>query len=129
MLHKFSDLINEGLTRDNIEISHRVHLMENPKTNSIGVQFVHVAKRNSVLEKAIKKIPCDDLDFASRSPAMVNEQFCLLLKRRFGATIGIKKEWAWLYAWIKSGKIFARINGTPNVVHIACAYIISQIFP
>lgn len=103
VLQKMSDVLEEPITKDDIDKCHRVRT-RNSSCPNVVVQFWSRAKRDAVLQKARKtKMTARSLGYNENNAVYVNENLCPYLKRLMGKTIAQKKDKAWRFVWTKDG--------------------------
>lgn len=118
MILKMSEIVGEPVTKDDIDVCHRVPTAKQDESNII-VRFVRREKRNSFLSKAKKmRITTTELGCTVKAPVYVNEHLTRQNKQLLGAAVAKKKLAGWKYAWAKDGKIFARREDKTPILRI-----------
>ncbi|XP_040070254.1 uncharacterized protein LOC120843081 [Ixodes scapularis] len=122
LLEQIGAQIGVPITKEDIEICHRVPIAHSTTDTNIVVQFVHRAKRNNVLEEARShRFTGTRIGLTSNEPIYINEHLCPQLKRLLGQTTSKKREANWKFVLVRNSQIFARkAVGTPTSKIITC---------
>lgn len=121
VVSKMGQLIGESVSKDDIDICHRVFTTKHSEPNII-VRFVRREKRNSFLAKARKTRQTGTLlGCSSTKPVFVNEHLTRQNKQLLGAAVARKRVAGWRYVWTKDGRIFARRDENSAVLRLNSA--------
>ncbi|KAH6942103.1 hypothetical protein HPB50_000948 [Hyalomma asiaticum] len=118
VVSKMGQIIGETVSKDDIDICHRVFTTKQNEPNII-LRFVRREKRNSFLAKARKtRLTGTLLGYNSTKPVYVNEHLTRQNKQLLGAAVAKKREVGWRYVWTKDGRIFARRDESSAVLRL-----------
>ncbi|XP_042144970.1 uncharacterized protein LOC121835099 [Ixodes scapularis] len=122
LLEQIGGQIGIPITKEDIEICHRVPIAHSTTDKNIVVQFVHRAKRNNVLEEARRhRFTGTKIGLTSNEPIYINDNLCSQLKRLLGQTTSKKREANRKFVWVRNGQIFAlKAVGTPTLKIMTC---------
>ncbi|XP_040066945.1 uncharacterized protein LOC120840457 [Ixodes scapularis] len=109
LLEQIGAQIGVPITKEDIEICHRVPIAHSTTDKNIVVQFVHTAKQNDVLEEARRyRLTGTRIGLTSNEPIYINEHLFPQLKRLLGQTTSKKREANGKFVWVRNGQTFAR---------------------